>query len=124
MEKVKFEAGVRRLPEQLVLAAPTPAAKKQKTPTYNFTLEQIEAMKRQAVDDAVREVLELTLGLPVMVMRDKHNWGARRRLPKLVADIWNLYESYDQGYITLQDIRDTLREECGFEIRRLWRKNK
>lgn len=123
MEKVKFEAGIRRLPPQLTIAVPAPAPKKQKTPTYNFTLEQIEAMKRQAVDDAVRAVLELTLGLPAMVMRDKHGWG-KKRLSRLADEILKLYESYDQGYLTLQDIRDTLREECGFELRPKWRKKK
>ena len=125
VDKVKFEAGVRRLPPQLIVEEPTPvpAPPKQKTPTYNFTLEQIDAMKKQAVHDAVREVLELTIGLPAMVMRDKHGWG-KMRLSKLADDVLALYESYDQGYLTLQDIRNTLKDECGFEIRLRWRKNK
>jgi hypothetical protein len=126
MEKVKFEAGVRRLPPELVVTAPNPVPwrtlpKKQKTPTYNFTLEQINAMKRQAVDEAVRELMELTIGLPAMALRDKKGWG-KKRLSWLAQAVLELYESYDQGYLTLQDIRDTLREECGFEIRMKWRK--
>lgn len=122
MEKVKFEAGVRRLPPQLIIAEPMPEPKaKKKTPTYNFTLEQINAMKRQAVDEAVRELMELTIGLPAMALRDKKGWG-KKRLSWLAQAVLELYESYDQGYLTLQDIRDTLRDECGFEIRMKWRK--
>lgn len=90
---------------------------KSKTPTYNFTLEQINAMKRQAVDGAVRELLELTIGLPAMALRDEKGWG-KQRLEWLAKAVMERYDSYDKGYFTLQDVRDMLRDECDFQLQK------
>ena len=74
----EFKAGVRRLPPQLLVETPAveqPKEKKPgKTPTYNLTWQQIEAMKREACRDASRVLWELMLGLPVMVLGDKHEF--------------------------------------------------
>lgn len=89
--------------------------KKQKTPTYNFTLAQIEEMKRQSVADAVRELIELTIGLPAMALRDEKGWG-KKRLEWFADAVMARYDSYDKGYFTLQDVRDMLKDECNFQI--------
>lgn len=100
--------------------APKKNKKKQKTPTYNFTLEQIESMKKdavkRAVDEAVQTLLELTLGLPVMVLHDKHGWGKKRN-GQFVDEVAALWDSYERGYITLEDVRDALWEEADVRIR-------
>ena len=95
------------------------APKKNKTPTYNFTLEQIEAMmnrvREESVQTAVKTLIELTLGLPVMVMHDKRGWR-KGRLEPLVDDILELYNSYENGYLTLEDVREALWEEANIRI--------
>lgn len=91
--------------------------RKQKTPTYNFTLEQIEEIKRKAIRDAVQALIELTLGLPVMVLHDKHGWGKIRN-ERFVDEVMKLYSSYEEGYLSLEDIRDVLWEEAGTRIKK------
>ena len=121
-----FVMGMQMTEEQKMLAKldriraalpENPPKKKEKTPTYNFTLEQIEAMKRDAVRDAVQALIELTLGLPVMVLHDKHGWRKIRN-ERFVDDVMKLYSSYEEGYLTLEDVRDALWEEAGVRIKR------
>jgi hypothetical protein len=120
----RFKAGVRRTPPELIVKVPVPKEqKKEKTPTYNFTWEQIQQMKKDAAKEAVCEVIELTLGIPAMVLKDKYGFG-KKRLPEALDHMVDLYESYEMGYLTLQDIRKALWEEGGYKIekRDIWRK--
>lgn len=127
---IQFKPGIRQsTPGDIVQAAlktaesldsiPKRREKKGKTPTYNFTMEQIHAMTKQATDkatkEAVKALIELTLGLPVMVMRDKHKWG-KKRAGQLVDDIMELYNEYEAGDFTLEDVREVLWEEAGIRI--------
>ena len=119
-----FKPGVRRTPPELIVHVPVPKEqKKEKTPTYNFTWEQIQQMKKDAAKEAVSEVIELTLGIPAMVLKDKYGFG-KKRLPEALDHMVDLYESYEMGYLTLQDIRKALWEEGGYKIekRDIWRK--
>ena len=119
-----FKVGVRRTPPELIVKVPVPKEqKKEKTPTYNFTWEQIQQMKKDAAKEAVSEVIELTLGIPAMVLKDKYGFG-KKRLPEALDHMVDLYESYEMGYLTLQDIRKALWEEGGYKIekRDIWRK--
>ena len=119
-----FKAGVRRTPPELIVKVPVPKEpKKEKTPTYNFTWEQIQQIKKDAAKEAVGEVIELTLGIPAMVLKDKYGFG-KKRLPEALDHMVDLYESYERGYLTLQDIRKALWEEGGYKIekRDIWRK--
>lgn len=121
-----FKAGVRRTPPELIVKVPVPKEpKKEKTPTYNLTWEQIQQMKKDAAKEAVGTVIELTLGIPAMVLKDKYGFG-KKRLPEALDHMVDLYESYEQGYLTLQDIRKTLWEEGGYKIekRDIWRRTR
>lgn len=121
-----FKAGVRRTPPELIVKVPVPKEqKKEKTPTYNFTWEQIQQMKKDAAKEAVSEVIELTLGIPAMVLKDKYGFG-KKRLPEALDHMVDLYESYEMGYLTLQDIRKALWEEGGYKIekRDIWRRTR
>lgn len=101
---------------------PAERRKAGKTPTYNFTLEQINAMldkaKEQAVKEAVGALIELMLGLPIMILHDKHGWGKTRN-SRLVDDVMNLYDSYEKGYLTLEDVREVLWEEAETRVQRV-----
>ena len=122
-----FRPTARRAPPKLV---PTEhqkqvleKAKKEKTPVYNLTWEQIEQLKKDAAKEAIGTVIELTLGLPAMVLKDKYGFG-KKRLPEFLDHVVDLYESYEMGYLTLQDIRTALWEEGGYKVTKkdIWRK--
>lgn len=121
----EFKAGVRRTPPQLLVDVPETAVpeKPKKTPTYNLTWEQIESMKRDACRQASRILWELMLGLPTMVLSDKHDFDADK-LNEFVDDVLDLYDSYEQGYLTLQDVEATLKDEVGIIITEKYKKRK
>ena len=123
----EFKAGVRRTPPQLLVDVPETAAavpeKPKKTPTYNLTWEQIETMKRDACRQASRVLWELMLGLPTMVLSDKHDFDADK-LNEFVDDVLDLYDSYEQGYLSLQDVETALKDEVGIIVHEKYKKRK
>ena len=121
----EFKAGVRRTPPQLLVDVPETAVpeKPKKTPTYNLTWEQIETMKRDACRQASRILWELMLGLPTMVLSDKHDFDADK-LNEFVDDVLDLYDSYEQGYLSLQDVETALKDEVGIIIHEKYKKRK
>lgn len=122
----EFKAGVRRTPPQLLVDIPEsarPPEPPKKTPTYNLTWEQIEAMKRDACRQASRILWELMLGLPTMVLSDKHDF-TQAQLDEFVDDVLDLYDSYEQGYLSLQDVENALKEEVGIIIHEKYKKRK
>jgi hypothetical protein len=133
---VDFKAGaVKPLDKMMENAIRTAAAlethpkqkskKKEKTPTYNFTLEQIQQLKREAVREAAMEVATLTLGFPVMYMKDKEGWG-KIRLSRLIDGLLDMMDGYEKGYFALEDVKNALWEEGDLKIERreIWRTKK
>jgi hypothetical protein len=87
---------------------------KAKPKTYTLTDAQLMQIKNQAVEKA----LVLMLGLPVMVLHDKFGWQGDDRLQKFMDRVLELYDSFNQGYITLEDIIRTVEEETGVKLER------
>lgn len=113
-DKPEFKPGVRREPPFLLI--PTEEEpKKQKTPTYNMTMEQIEAIQKRAIKEAVESAWVLMLGLPVMVLTDKNGFTPEQ-VDKFIDDVMALHDSYDKGYLTLADVHNALKEEAGVRI--------
>lgn len=90
-------------------------SKEKKEPTYCLTLSQLEAMKTRAVREATEAAWILMLAIPVMVLMDKHGFD-REQLGKVVDEILEKYEAFEQGYFTLEDARQVILEEAGAEI--------
>ena len=80
-----------------------------------MNIEQINAIKREAIDEATLMAMKLLIGLPIMANRDLFGHG-KKRLEQLADKIFYLYESYEKGYITMQDIEETIKEETGMTI--------
>lgn len=95
---------------------------KGKEPTYTLNRDQINAIKQGATKKAVDEAFILMLGIPVMVLHDNYaklvriREDGKNREERFMDMILDLYDSYDRDYLTLQDIIDTLHEECGLDI--------
>lgn len=86
---------------------------------YTLTQSQIDAMKKKAVDDAVSIGFTLMLSIPVTILHDKY-WvkTASKKLPKFVDQCLDLYDSYNKGYVTFEELRETLWEEGGIKLER------
>lgn len=86
---------------------------------YTLTQAQIDAMKKAAVDEAVSTGFILMLSIPITVLHDKY-WvkTASKKLPKFVDQCLDLYDSYNKGYVTFEELRETLWEEGGIKLER------
>lgn len=84
---------------------------------YTLTQAQIDAMKKAAIDEAVSTGFILMLAIPITILHDKY-WvkTASKKLPKFVDQCLDLYDSYNKGYVTLDDLRDVLWEEGGIKL--------
>ena len=104
-------------------------AKKDKTATYNYTKEQldaviragveaeVEAIRKQARDEAVNTALTLMLALPLEVLKDKY-WvkSAKKRLPKFLDEVLSLYDSWNKGSLTIEKLREDLWNYGGIKL--------
>ena len=92
-------------------------AKKDKVATYNLTQEQINQIKQEARDEAVEIAVTLMLSLPLEVLKEKH-WvkTAKRRLPKFLDNVLSLYDNWNKGLLTIEDLRADLWEYGGIKL--------
>lgn len=82
---------------------------------YHMTAAQIQSLKEEATKDAAGQAFVLMMGLPLIVLHDKFGYG-RKRLQRFGDELMNQYESFDEGYITLNDLLETIEEETGIKI--------
>lgn len=89
--------------------------KKKKVATYNLTWEQIEDIKSKATSEAMDFAFKQMMLLPLMVLRDHYGFGAQR-LERFIDDVADMLDSYNKGYLDLDDIEKTLEEETGIKV--------
>ncbi len=89
--------------------------KKEKKPTYNLTWEQIQDIKLKATNEAMDFAFGQMMLLPLMVLRDKYGYGAKR-LEEFIDNVADMLDSYNKGYLDLDDIEKTLEEETGIKV--------
>ena len=88
---------------------------KKKVATYNLTWEQIQDIKLKATSEAMDFAFKQMMLLPLMTLRDHYGFGAQR-LERFIDDVADILDSYNKGYLDLDDIEQTLKEETGIEI--------
>lgn len=55
------------------------------------------------------------LGLPLMVLHDKWGFG-KVRGERFIEQVLDLYNSFEKGYLSLDDIHNCLWEEGGIKL--------
>ena len=84
--------------------------KQDKVRTYNMNHSQIKDMKEDATKKAIHAAFTLMLAIPVMVIHDKYPQLMKRevdgksREERFAEMILDLYDSYDKGYVTFEDL--------------------
>lgn len=95
-----------------------------KEPVLNIKASDIHNLKKQATDDAASTAFFLMLAIPVMVIHDKYPLLMRREVDgkpraERFADLClDLYDSFEKGYVTLEDLAECLWEEAGIKFDR------
>lgn len=89
---------------------------KNKEPVLNVKVSDISKIKENAVNQAADTAFVMMITIPLMVLRDKYGFG-KKRLEVFSDYVLDLYESFDKGYITFDDLKETLKEEAGIEFK-------
>lgn len=84
-------------------------------PVINIKASDVQQMKDQATKKAANTGFLLMLGLPILVLRDKWGFG-KVRLERFIDQVIDMYEAFNEGYLTLDDIHKVIEEETGIKI--------
>lgn len=83
--------------------------------TYNFNNEQIEAIKEGSTKVAASQALTMMLAIPIKVLRDEEGYG-KKRLRRFVDNVITVYEDFDNGLFTMDDLQKMVLEETGIDL--------
>lgn len=95
-----------------------------KEPVINIKYSDLQKIKKEAAENAANTAFVLMLGIPAMVIHDKYSQIMKRfedgkpRVERFTDLCLELYDSFDKGYITLDDLHQCLWEEAGIKIER------
>lgn len=84
---------------------------KKKNPTYTLKRSEIDRLKSKYTDKGVNCAFAIFL----TVMRDKWGFG-HKRLNRLYNQIIDLSETISEGYISIDKLKQILRDEMGINI--------
>lgn len=87
-----------------------------KEAVYHIKRSDLNYAKQEAAGKAIDTAFKLMLGIPLMVLHDKYGWGGKKRLPEFMDHVLELYDSFNHGYLTLDDIDNCLQKEAGIRI--------
>ncbi len=93
--------------------------KREKTPTYQVTMEDIRGYVQQGYDkgrsEAIQTATDYSIAVPILALMDGFGFG-RIRIERFLDIIYDTYDSIDKGYLNLDDIVKTIKEEKKVEI--------
>lgn len=88
----------------------------------NIKSSDLEKLKMDVSKQAVNLAFKLMLSIPVMVLHDKYGQLMKKevdgkcREERFLDMCVELYDSFDKGYLTLEDLAETLLEETGCKL--------
>ena len=94
-------------------------------PVINIKASDVERIKRQASKDASDIAFFLMIAIPVMVLHDKYSLLMKRevngksREERFAELCLELYDSFEKGYVTIDDLHQCLWEEAGIKIEKV-----
>lgn len=88
-----------------------------KEPVINIKTSDVQQIKMNAVGEASDKAFFLMLSIPMMVLHDKWGFGQTRG-ERFLEQVLDLYDSFEKGYVTIEDLQKCLWEEGGIKIER------
>lgn len=87
----------------------------EKPKVYMLTQDQIDNLKREAVDEATMTAFKMFMSVPLMVLHDKFGFGRIRGSRFMdYAMIW--YESIQKGETTLKEVMNIAEDLTGVQF--------
>lgn len=89
-----------------------------KEPIINIKVSEIEQIKQNAVEKACKMAFFLMLAIPTMVIHDKFGDIMKRegREEKFANLVLELYDTYQKGYVSFDELKQCLYEETGLQM--------
>lgn len=78
--------------------------------------QQRRVKNRRDADKLIHSSYTAFLLLGIMALRNKFDFGSAR-IERWIDEINDLRDSYEKGYISVQDLQKTIKEETGIEIK-------
>lgn len=88
-----------------------------KEPVINIKVSDIQQMKKDVTKEAADLGFILMLSIPIMVLHDKWGFG-KVRCERFIEQVLDLYDSFENDYVTLDDLKQCLWEEAGIKVER------
>lgn len=88
---------------------------KKKTKTFVLTQEQIDQMKEETINEAAAKAFFFMLAIPLEVLITEEYWkkSAKKKIPKFINDMIQLYKAYEEGSISMEEMESDLWEFAG-----------
>lgn len=89
-----------------------------------MTKQDIDKLKQDITEVVADELLAKVLGISVLVINDHFSdlirleVDGKNRAKRFTEQWWKTYKMFEHGRLTLEDIRDVLREESDIVIKR------
>lgn len=83
--------------------------------TYTLTGDQVEKIKNDAAREAMDVAFMAMLSLPLITLHDKFGFG-KQRLEKFADGVLEEWKCFDEGYVTIDDLKKILERETGIKI--------
>ena len=71
---------------------------------------------RREADQLISGAYKAFMLLGLMALRDEFDFGGKR-LSRFVDRMHDLLDSYNQGYISIRDLHDTILDETGINVK-------
>ncbi len=88
-----------------------------KETVINIKSSDVLTIKKNAATEAADLAFFLMLSIPMMVLHDKYGFG-KVRGERFIDQVLDLYDSFEKGYVTLEDLQKCLWEEGGIKLER------
>lgn len=79
-------------------------------------MQQRRVKNRRDADKLIHSSYTAFLLLGIMALRNKFDFGSAR-IERWIDEINDLRDSYEKGYISVQNLQKTIKEETGIEIK-------
>ena len=84
-------------------------------PHFTLTRSQIEDITKEAVRRGTKQGWNVCLLFALMALHDRHGYG-RKRLEDVCDSLQGKLELFNEGYVNMQDLADTLKDETGLVV--------
>lgn len=87
-----------------------------KEKTYVLTESQIEMIKKEAATNAIDTAFTLLLAIPLKVLLKYWPKTAKKKLPKFLDEVMDMYNAYNNDKLTMKELREDLYEYGGITL--------